>query len=217
MLCCQLPMNHLYWDDLVASPAFSNLSELNRTFILENMLAPSPVETMSTSGDFSSEGAVPEVVNVEVPAAVPTAPRSPRPNPTPVKEVPKIKKDKQKKLVPVHESPRKHAATRAQRKENLSTKEKGKAVDLETKEGAKDIDIEGVDHISKLSEYIPPCKGKMKVPKDLDAGQFLLNAPLLPENITFEGLCLAWIPHLKLEDWYLVDHKRFPHMAIDNN
>ena len=59
----------------------------------------------------------------------------------------------------------------------------------------------GLDPISKLLKYIPLRKGKVKVPKDLDVGQFVLNTPLLLENLTFEGLRLAWIPHLKLEDW----------------
>lgn len=56
----------------------------------------------------------------------------------------------------------------------------------------------------------------MKVPKDPDAGKFLLNTPLLLENITFEGLCSARILHLKLEHWDLVDYERFPHLAIEN-
>lgn len=67
-------------------------------------------------------------------------------------------------------------------------------------EGTKDIDIEGVDPISKIPEYIPPCWGKVKVPRDLDEGKFLLNTPLLPYQITFEGSCLAHVPHLKLQD-----------------
>lgn len=58
-------------------------------------------------------------------------------------------------------------------------KEKGKVVDLEAEEGVEDTDTEGVDLISKLSEYIPPRKGKVKVPKDPNAGQFFLNTPLL--------------------------------------
>lgn len=64
----------------------------------------------------------------------------------------------------------------------------------------KDIDVEGVDPISKLSDYIPPCKGKVKVTKDLDVEKFLIRTPLLLEIITFEGTCLAHIPHLKMED-----------------
>lgn len=72
-------------------------------------------------------------------------------------------------------------------------------------EGKKDIDIEGVDPISKILEYIPPRWGKVKVSKDPDEGKFLLNTPLLPDQITFEGPCLACVPHLRLEDWDLAD------------
>lgn len=43
-------------------------------------------------------------------------------------------------------------------------------VDLEADKGVKDIDVEGVYPISKLSEYIPLCQGKVKVLKDPDEG-----------------------------------------------
>lgn len=88
-------------------------------------------------------------------------------------------------------------------------------VDLEAKEGVEDIDTVGVEPISKLPNYIPPCKGKVKVPEEPGVGKFLLNMPLLLEGINFEGPCLARIPHLKLEDWDLADHERFPHLAIE--
>ena len=143
---------------------------------------------------------------MEVLEVVPMAPKSPRPKPTPTREVPKPKKDKQKKWMSVHETPRKHAATQAQGKERSSMKEKGKVVDLEAEEGVEDIKIEGVDPIPKLPDYIPPHKGKVKVPEDPDTRQFSLNTPLLLENITFEGPRLARILHLKLEDCDLVDH-----------
>lgn len=92
------------------------------------------------------------------------------------------------------ESLRKHAATQAQKRDNTSTKEKGKVVDLEAEEGMEYIDTEGVDLISKLSDYIPPRKGKVKVPKDPVVGQFLLNTPLLPKSVTFERLVLGADP-----------------------
>jgi len=88
-------------------------------------------------------------------------------------------------------------------------------VDLEAEEGVKDIYIKGVGPTSKSFEYIPPHQGKMKVSKDPDEGQFLPNTPLLLENITFEVLHLARIPHLELEDWDLGDIEQFPHLAID--
>lgn len=81
--------------------------------------------------------------------------------------------------------------------------------------GAEEIDIEGADSISKLREYIPPCQGKEKVPKDPDEGKFMLNTLLLPDQITFEGSCLVHIPALKLEDWELVDTERFSHLATN--
>lgn len=56
----------------------------------------------------------------------------------------------------------------------------------------------------------------MKVPKDPDVGKFVLNTPLLLENITFEGPRLVQIPHLKMEDWDLVYHERFSHLEIEN-
>jgi len=86
---------------------------------------------------------------------------------------------------------------------------------MEPEEGAENINVEGVDPISRLLEYIPLGNNKLKVLKDPDEGHFLLNKPLLSENITFEGPCLAWILHLKLKYWDLVDHEQFPHLAID--
>ena len=62
-----------------------------------------------------------------------------------------------------------------------------KVVELEAKDGTKYIDIEGLDPISRFLEYIRPCKGKVKVLKDLDVEKFLLNTPLLLKNVTFEG------------------------------
>lgn len=88
-------------------------------------------------------------------------------------------------------------------------------VDLEAEEGAEDIDIEGVDPISKLPEYIPSRQGKVKVLKDPNEVQFLLNTPLLPKILPFEGPCLTRIPHLKLEDLDLANLERFPHRATD--
>ena len=44
----------------------------------------------------------------------------------------------------------------------MGAKEKGKVVDLEAEEGAEDIDAEGVDPITKLLEYIPPTREKLR-------------------------------------------------------
>lgn len=95
--------------------------------------------------------------------------------------------------------------------------EKGKLVDQEPKEdveeihmdaeeidmGAEDIDVEGSNPISKLPEYIPPRRGKLKVPKDIDESKDTLHTPLLQDKIIFEGPHLGHVPHLKLEDWDL--------------
>lgn len=100
-------MNRLYWEDLVTSPAFSKLSKVNKAFIQERMLGPSPVENMSTGGDVTFEGVVLEVMSVEAPAAVPMVPRSPRLKPTRVQKAHKPGKDKHQKPMPVCESPNK--------------------------------------------------------------------------------------------------------------
>lgn len=153
------------------------MSESSQNLI--NSIMSALAETTSNGGIIASKGASSEVVSMEVPAAVPKAPRSPRLKPTPKREAPKPKKDKQKKTMPMRESPRKHTSTQVPQKENPIAQGKGKVVDLEAEEGAKDIDIEGADTISKFQEYIPLRWGKAKFPKDPDEGQFLLNAPLL--------------------------------------
>jgi len=61
----------------------------------------------------------------------------------------------------------------------------------------KDVDIEGLDPISKLPKYIPPRRGKTKVPKDIDESKVTLHTPLLPNQIVFEGLHLGHVPILK--------------------
>jgi len=136
-------MNPQLYADLVVAFVFEKLSKDTQQFILSTMFRPA--ETASTRGAIASEGVSQDVMSMEVPTAVPTASRLPRAKPTPVREVPKLKKYKQNKLVPVHKSTRKHAATEAQRKEKTSSKEKGKVVDLDVEEGVEDIDIKGVD------------------------------------------------------------------------
>jgi len=75
---------------------FAKMSKLNQKFILEKMLGSSPLETVSTGGDVSSEGAAPKVVSMEALATAPTASRSPRLKPTLAREIQttKPKKDK---------------------------------------------------------------------------------------------------------------------------
>lgn len=64
----------------------------------------------------------------------------------------------------------------------------------------------------KLCTYIPPCKGKEKVPKDLDESKSSLQTLLPLDDIIFEGMHLGQVPSLKFEDWDPVDHKKFPHL-----
>lgn len=52
------------------------------------------------------------------------------------------------------------------------------------------------------------------MPKDIDESKVPLQAPLLPNEIVFEGLRLVWVPLLKLKDWELADHEKFPHLVI---
>ena len=41
----------------------------------------------------------------------------------------------------------------------------------------------------------------------------MVSTPLLPEKVEFEGTKLARIPILKIKDWDLTDHERFPHLV----
>lgn len=43
------------------------------------------------------------------------------------------------------------------------------------------IEIEGLNPISKLPEYIPPCRCKTKVPKDINESH-LEHTPLAAQN-----------------------------------
>jgi len=90
----QLHMNTESFEALVASSMFDILHKVTQELLTSLMSAP--VETTSAGGSMASKGADPKVVSVKVPAEVPKSPRSPRPRPTPLKEGPKTKKDKQK-------------------------------------------------------------------------------------------------------------------------
>lgn len=46
-------------------------------------------------------------------------------------------------------------------------------------------------------------------------GKFMVPTPLLPEEVIFKGALLAHIPILKMEDWDLIDHEKFPHLATN--
>ena len=140
------------------------------------------------------EGATPKVA--EVLAKVPKSPQMPRPKPTATKESVKDKKGKQP-AIPVRASTRRNPP-----KDKPTAQEKGKAINLELEEkeiehitmddedlgiDVEEVEVQGVDPITQLPEYIPPCKGKTKVPKDIDKGKVPLQTPLLPDEIVFEG------------------------------
>lgn len=139
------------------------------------------------------EGATPEVVTMEALDPMPTEPRSPRPKPTPFRETQNLKKDKQKKSVPMRESPRKHSTTQNQKRD----KQPKRVVDLEAKEGqgTEDINAEGVEPFTKFPEYIPPCNGKEKVTKDSESDKFIISMPMLLEQVPFEGHTLRGSPY----------------------
>jgi len=171
------------------------------------------------------EGAALEVTSVEVPAKVPKFPMLPRPRPTLNKEGLENKKYKQTATPhPVCASPRKHS-----QRDKPTTQVKGKLVHLEPKKevkeipmgdediemGVEDVYVEGYDPISKLPEYITPCRGKMKVPKYIEESKVTLHAPLLLDKIIVEGPHVGNISLLKLEDSDLDDTKHFLHLAAN--
>lgn len=47
------------------------------------------------------------------------------------------------------------------------------------------------------------------MPKDLDNEKFMVSTPLLSKKVVFEGMLLARIPTLKMEDLHLGDHENF--------
>ncbi len=69
---------------------------------------------------------------------------------------------------------------------------------------------------TKLPEYVPPRKGKAKVPKDLDVAKSALQTLLLPDGIMFEGSTLGRIHTMKFEYWDLMDSENFPHLETEN-
>ena len=77
-------------------------------------------------------------------------------------------------------------------------------------------DIQPLHSVEKLPEYVPPQKGKTKIPKDLDATKSSLQTPLLLDDTVFEGMHLGHVPTMKFENWYLTDSEKFPHHETRN-
>jgi len=56
---------------------------------------------------------------------------------------------------------------------------------------AQDEEKEDAFQISVLPPDLPPWNRKAKIPKDLDAAKSMLQTPLLPDEIRFDGLPLG--------------------------
>ena len=124
-------------------------------------------------------------------------------------------------MVPVHMSPTDLLRTR------LTMEEKGKAINLEVDEEEEfeeilveeeedvemEVETQGTDPLTRFPAYVPPRKGKERVPKDIDESKSSLQTPLLPDDIIFEGAHLVRVPGIKFEDWDLMNHENFPHLA----
>lgn len=79
----------------------------------------------------------------------------------------------------------------------------------------EDVELEGSNPITKFPEYIPPCKGKTKVWKDIDERKVTLHIPLLLDEIVSEGPRLGRVSLLKLEVWDLADTKKLLHLVTE--
>lgn len=153
-----------------------------------------------------------ETEDVALAREVPKSPRMPWP------------KEDKLMIGPVHVSPRNPWLGK------LLMKEKGKAISVKSNEeeeglqvlidqtGAQDDeedDVPPMPFATKLPTYVPLWKGKVKAAKDLEAMKSVLQTPLLPEDITFEGPPLGWVPTMKFNDWDLADSEKFPHMTME--
>lgn len=124
-----------------------------------------------------------------------------------------------------------HVFPRNPRFDKLSMAEKEKAVTIKSDEEEEDLqalitkidakddfaeDVSLIPSAKNLPMYIPPWKGKAKIPKDLKATKSVLQTPLLPDGIRFEGTPLGRIPTMKFKYWDLVDSEKFPHLATES-
>ena len=55
----------------------------------------------------------------------------------------------------------------------------------------EEVKAQGVDPITWLLEYVPPCKPKPKVSKDIDESKTPLQTPLMLDDIVFNISHLA--------------------------
>lgn len=176
-------MNREFFKALIATSVFENLPETTRALLNRIMLTSATTmetEAMTTKETvleivMDVEEAAPEVVEVLV--EVLKSQRTSRPKSTPTKESAKDKKGK-KPAILMHASPRRNPM-----KDKPTTQEKGEAINLEPEEeetkailmddedvgiDVKEFEVQGADPITWFPEYVPLCKGKTKVPKDID-------------------------------------------------
>lgn len=62
-------------------------------------------------------------------------------------------------------------------------------------------------------KYMPPSKGKAKVPTNLDEVDNKLIISSLPKGVPIESSMVGYILAMKFEDWDLADTTKFPHLG----
>ena len=90
--------------------------------------------------------------------------------------------------------------------------EEFKEILVEEEDVEIEVETQGMDPLTKLPAYVPPQKGKEKVPKDLYERKSSLQTSLVLNDIIFYGTHLGQVPVLKFDDWDLVDYEKFPHL-----
>jgi len=101
--------------------------------------------------------------------------------------------------------------------------EKGKTVIIDSNEEAEESPtyIEEVnldeDPIQPMQQpkYVPPSKGKVKVPAKLDEVNTVIITLSLPKAVPVENSVVGCVATMKFEDWDLVDIVKFPHLVMD--
>lgn len=76
-------------------------------------------------------------------------------------------------------------------------------------------DEEGEANIQPIRrpKYVPPSKGKAKVPSNLDDVDSILIIPSLPKGFPLESMTIGPISIMKFEYWDLADTEKFPHLV----
>ena len=102
--------------------------------------------------------------------------------------------------------------------------EKGKMVRIDSDEEAKEsptyveeLNPEG-DPIQPVRrpKYMPPRKGNVKVPANLDEVDTLIVTPSLPKAMPVENSVVGCVSTMKFEDWDHANHEKFPHLETRN-